>query len=205
MFILKPIAGASIALAALLASGASQAQNAVPVDAAPTCTVTPGMFQSWFLLDRVTPNGAVTPANSVKFNHDTVNPPASNKTINCNFYQWSQRMFLWLTSAPMRMYGGSGTVMDSVAFYSVLDSDDGKARCLVNRELGVNTCGGKPASVFNIRVNKPRFDKTDTVDNDSAVNQADGSGPKPVALMQATMMAITPRADHFPASTRFLP
>ncbi|OQS48608.1 hypothetical protein [Chromobacterium violaceum] len=181
MFIRKAIAGAPAAsaiLLACLAGGASQAQNLVPADAAATCTVSPAIFQSWFLFDRVTPNGVVTPANSVKFNHDTVNPPASNKTINCNFYQWSQRMFLWLTSSPMRLFGGNGTVMDSVAFYSVLNSDDGKARCLVNRELGVNTCGGKPASLFSIRVNKPRFDKTDAADKDSGVTQADGSGPQ---------------------------
>lgn len=68
----------------------------LPQDAMATCTVSKDSFNTWFQSGQASENGAVTPANSVTFPHQD----------NCDFYQWSERMFLWLTSssAPVRSY-----------------------------------------------------------------------------------------------------
>ena len=71
-----------------LLSPFANAQIVVPNDAKPTCTVSSVEFKSWFASGSVTPNGIVDPADSVTFS----NVP------NCDFYKWSQQMFLWLTS-----------------------------------------------------------------------------------------------------------
>jgi hypothetical protein len=81
----------------------------LPADVKPTCTVSPAAFNSWFESGSVTSNGVVKPANSVTF------PDAPN----CSFYQWSEQMFLWLTSPTTSRYGGIGRIFDSPAFYDV--------------------------------------------------------------------------------------
>ena len=63
-------------------------ENSLPTDPQPTCTVTSTAFASWFNSGTPAANGLVNPANSVMF----PNSP------NCSFYQWSEQMFLWLTS-----------------------------------------------------------------------------------------------------------
>jgi hypothetical protein len=63
-------------------------QNSLPADANPTCTVAPGNFATWFAGGSAAANGLVNPANSLGFS------PSSN----CSFYQWSEQMFLWVTS-----------------------------------------------------------------------------------------------------------
>jgi hypothetical protein len=88
----------------------------LPTDPNLTCVVTPAVFATWFqpippaTTGAVTLNGVVNPANSVTFPN----------TPNCSFYQWSEQMFLWLTSpAPSTYGGGGGLVMDSPSFYDV--------------------------------------------------------------------------------------
>ncbi|WP_310555612.1 hypothetical protein [Flavobacterium sp.] len=80
--------------------------NYLPLDVKKSCEVSESEFASWFKNEKVTENGFVTPANSVNFVHKT----------NCDFYKWSQRMFLWMTS------NGSynETVFESPEFYSVM-------------------------------------------------------------------------------------
>src|ERR1700748_2395038 len=82
----------------------------LPQDVLQSCTVTPAMFDGWFASGKSQPNGLVLPANSVAFPHNN----------NCDFYQWSENMFLWLTSPNAGQYGGSKTVLESPVFYDVL-------------------------------------------------------------------------------------
>ena len=81
------------ALALLSASSLANAQS-IPADAQSTCTVTPAAFKTFFEGGNVVLNGVVNPANSVSFSN---NP-------NCSFYQWSEQMFLWLTSPAPDAY-----------------------------------------------------------------------------------------------------
>src|SRR5882724_6882580 len=90
--------------------GASAHAQTLPTNPATTCTVMPPMFASWFQSGRPSLNGVVNPADSVTFN------PSSN----CTFYQWSEQMFLWMTSpAPASYGGGGGRIFDSPTFYDV--------------------------------------------------------------------------------------
>ncbi|SDG91073.1 hypothetical protein [Chitinophaga filiformis] len=84
----------------------------LPQDAMASCTVSKDTFNTWFQKGTATENGAVTNANSVTFGHQN----------NCDFYQWSERMFLWLTSSS-EQYGGS--VMASPVFFNVVDDPAG--------------------------------------------------------------------------------
>ena len=100
----------------LISAGASvaNAQIALPTDAKATCTVSAAMFSGWFESGTVTLNGVVKPADSVNF----PNIP------NCSFHQWSEQMFLWLTSpAPANYGGGGGRIFASPTFYGVSPRD----------------------------------------------------------------------------------
>jgi hypothetical protein len=93
----------------------------VPADPNPTCTVSASEFASWFESGIVTEHGVVNPADSVNFS----NIP------NCDFYRWSEQMFLWLTSpAPPRYGGGGGRIFNSPAFYDVSPIEGGTATFL---------------------------------------------------------------------------
>jgi len=85
----------------------------IPTNPTPSCVVTPAMFASWFQSGTPAVNGVVNPANSVTFPN----------TGNCSFYQWSEQMFLWLTSPAPSQYGGNGRVFDSPVFYDVSAAD----------------------------------------------------------------------------------
>jgi hypothetical protein len=82
----------------------------LPPNPDPTCVVTPDVFSTWF--DSGTPglDQPVKPADSITL--DTSN--------NCNFYKWSEQMFLWLASPEPKTgpYGG-GRVFDSNVFYQI--------------------------------------------------------------------------------------
>jgi hypothetical protein len=101
----------------------------VPADAKATCTVTTAgapPFASWFESGTVTLNGAVKPADSVSF----PNQP------NCSFYQWSEQMYLWLTSPAPATYGGGDRIFDSPAFYDVSPLDANGDRTLIPHVRG---------------------------------------------------------------------
>jgi hypothetical protein len=105
-----------LATVALLLSSAAltpAAAQTVPSDPKPTCTVPASTFKTWFDSGSVTLNGSVKPANSVTFPN----------TPNCSFYQWSEQMFLWLTSPTTSRYGGVGRIFDSPVFYDVSPPD----------------------------------------------------------------------------------
>ena len=98
----------------------------LPADAKSTCAVTGVLFKSWFQSGNVTLNGVVNPANSVTF----PNSP------NCSFYQWSEQMFLWLTSPAPSNYGGGTRVFDSGIFYDVTPPAADGSRTLVQHTAG---------------------------------------------------------------------
>jgi hypothetical protein len=91
--------------------------STLPADVLPCCVVNQDTFKSWFLGGKVASGGLVLPANSVTFPHRN----------NCDFYRWSEQMFLWLTSPDKK-----STVMGSSLFYNVSVSDSGKRLLLQN-------------------------------------------------------------------------
>ncbi|MBF4517717.1 hypothetical protein IRZ71_15235 [Flavobacterium sp. ANB] len=93
----------------------------LPQDVKQSCTVTETDFNSWFKSGKATENGLVEPANSVTFPHNN----------NCDFYKWSEQMFLWITSpASGGAYKSGGTVMESPVFYNVSAADKNGNRVL---------------------------------------------------------------------------
>jgi hypothetical protein len=107
-------------VALVLSSTASVFAQPLPADAKSTCT---GNIAPWFQSGTVTANGFVNPANSLNLN-------TSN---NCNFYLWSQQMFLWMTSPSPTIYGGgNGSVFQSPVFFAIAScSKNGKTLCFV--------------------------------------------------------------------------
>jgi hypothetical protein len=124
----------------LIASGC--ATTPVPNDAQSTCNVPVSQINGWFHSGSVTLNGVVDPANSVTFS----NAP------NCDFYKWSEQMFLWANSPAPATYGGGNRVFNSQAFFDVSDPD----------AMGQRTFIGHPSNAFALRnlmlrVAKPGF------------------------------------------------
>ena len=118
-----------LAGAATLAAPAASAQT-IPSDAQNppnlACTVPAATFAGWFASGSPTLNGAVNPANSVTF----------STTPNCAFYQWTEQMFLWMTSPASGAYGGSGPVFNSSVFYDVSPADKNGNRIFVPHTPG---------------------------------------------------------------------
>jgi hypothetical protein len=92
----------------------------------PSCTVSPSQFAGWFASDTVTLNGVVNPAASDAFSN---NP-------NCDFYKWSEQMFLWVTSPAPAIYGAGSHVFDSDVFFDVTPEVNG-TRTLVQHTPGL--------------------------------------------------------------------
>jgi hypothetical protein len=84
----------------------------VPADAQDACPLSAATFAGWFQSGTVTLNGVVNPANSL-----------NNLIPNCGFYQWSEQMFMWLTSPAPTAYGGGAHIFDSLAFFDVSPPD----------------------------------------------------------------------------------
>ncbi|WP_299442899.1 hypothetical protein [uncultured Aquimarina sp.] len=92
-----------------LVAAVTPVHSKLPADVLKSCVVDPTDFSSWFKSKSVSENGVVTPANSVTFTH----------LNNCDFYKWSERMFLWMTSPIKEGDYKSGTVIETPAFYTV--------------------------------------------------------------------------------------
>ncbi|TEB43320.1 hypothetical protein D0809_14190 [Flavobacterium circumlabens] len=103
---------------------ASNDSEYLPQDVKQSCTVSESEFNSWFASGSVTENGLVTPANSVTFPHNN----------NCDFYKWSEQMFLWVTSPASGAYDGKGTVLESSVFYNVSPPDSLNKRTLTQHK-----------------------------------------------------------------------
>jgi hypothetical protein len=100
-------------------SGALQ-QTVLPQDVMDSCSVSDADFAKWFADGKVTEGGFVNPANSLAF----------ESSSNCNFYKWSEQMFLWLTSNGQK-YNGGNTVLESPVFYVVSSPDSNGYRGLM--------------------------------------------------------------------------
>jgi hypothetical protein len=125
----RPALALVVSTAMLLYTGC--ATTFVPGDAKATCTdltQNGAAFASWFENGTVTVDGVVTPADSVQF------PDAPN----CSFYQWSERMYLWLASPAPPKYGGGGVrIFGSEAFFDVTPLDANGERTLIPHVNGV--------------------------------------------------------------------
>ena len=97
-------------------------QNSLPADAKSTCVVTPAVFATWFHSGNATLDGLVDPANSVTF----------PDIPNCSFYQWSEQMFLWITSPT-----NGQRVFNTSTFFDVSapDPNNGGARSFIPHPL----------------------------------------------------------------------
>jgi hypothetical protein len=121
----------ALTAAALVAmTCAAPAQTVLPTDAKPTCTVPSTLFDSWFTSGTPTANGSVEPADSLTFSGSTL----------CNFYRWSDQMFLWLTSPAPARYHSNALVLNSPVFYDVSPLDNGQ-RTLIQVSPGLRVFG----------------------------------------------------------------
>ena len=99
----------------------------VPTDAQDACPLPKTTVATWFHSGSITANGVVDPADSLTF----LNP-------DCDFYSWSERMFLWLTSpAPASYGGGGGLILNSSAFFDVSPPDANGDRTLIQHSAGL--------------------------------------------------------------------
>lgn len=108
---------------ALVTASLGGCGSKVPNDAdasADGCTAAPSTVQSWFDSNVIALDGTVGPADSENF----VEPTSTTIAHNCAFYEWSEHMFLWLTSPAPPEYGGVGRVFNSGAFFDVSPATD---------------------------------------------------------------------------------
>lgn len=123
---LKTNSGSIMLFILLLLAGCKSSENNeksyLPLDVLPLCTVSSDEFNTWFENGKATENGEVKPANSAGLVHDN----------NCDFYKWSEQMFLWITSQE-----NSGvTVMESPVFYTVSPKNAAGQRILIPHKKG---------------------------------------------------------------------
>jgi len=98
----------------------------VPTDAQDACPLSPATFASWFESGSVSLNGVVNPANSL-----------INLAPNCGFYEWSEQMFMWLTSPAPPAYGGGAHIFDSPSFFDVSPPDASGNRTFLAHAAGL--------------------------------------------------------------------
>jgi hypothetical protein len=79
----------------------------------------------WFLSQPITVNGMVNPPDNVNF-------PENGE---CNFYQWAEHMFLWVTSPPLPGYGEGSYVFDSPVFFGVSPPVGNQSPALVSESF----------------------------------------------------------------------
>jgi hypothetical protein len=116
---------ATLSAVTLALSGAAMAQT-VPTDAAGGCPIAPATVASFFESGSVTLNGVAKPADSTK-----VLAP------NCGFFQWTEQMFLWLTSPAPASYGGNSLIMFSPKFFTVSPPDASGSRTFIPNSPGL--------------------------------------------------------------------
>lgn len=133
-----------LCLSVLFANAQTLPNNAQP-SAGDNCNVSSSAFKSFFQGGIASVNGVVNPANSVTFTNNTA-------LHNCDFYQWAQQMFLWLTSpAPATYGGGGGRIFSSPAFYTVSPADASGKRTLIPNQAGFGVIVPFPIHLVNVR------------------------------------------------------
>ncbi|MGK4568043.1 hypothetical protein [Flavobacterium sp. 3HN19-14] len=126
---LKLMAVAIVAIAVFWACKSreeAEIASYLPQDVLPSCTLTNAEFDAWFADGKATENGFVAAANSLTF----------PLTKNCDFYQWSEQMFLWITSPAGKKFGDGRFVMESPSFYTVSPEDSLGKRTFIRHEKG---------------------------------------------------------------------
>lgn len=103
----------------------------LPADAKKLCALSATEFAAWFESGQVTLDGVAKPADSVNF------PDGPN----CDFYEWSEQMFLWLSSPTPPSYGGGGgRIFAAPVFYDVSlptrDQNNLVQRTFIPHEIG---------------------------------------------------------------------
>ena len=94
--------------------------QAVPTDASGGCPIAPATVDGFFEGGKASLNAVANPADSTVV-----------LTPNCPFFQWSEQMFLWLTSPAPSRYGGGSRIMFSPQFFTVSPEDTGGRRSFV--------------------------------------------------------------------------
>jgi hypothetical protein len=153
----------------------------LPQDVLDSCTITSAIFDTWFASGKAAPNGLVLPANSVAFPHNN----------NCDFYQWAENMFLWVTSPNAGKYGGNGTVLESPVFYEVLPADSsGK------RELEPHVAGAAFKMSSHITKNGPNRLPV-ILDNQGRLLEVEQAQPAPkTKALVKSASGSTVEVDH---------
>jgi hypothetical protein len=112
--------------------------QSIPADTQGGCPVPAATFATWFESGVPALDGVVKPADSVNF-------PG---VPNCDFYSWSQQMFLWLTSPAPSRYGGGSRIFNSPTFFDVSPPDANGVRSFSQHEPGF-------IRFFRVRIAKP--------------------------------------------------
>jgi hypothetical protein len=107
-------------------SGTPEDSDYLPQDVLQSCFVGQDEFAGWFESGKITENGVVKPVNSVTFGHKD----------NCDFYKWSEQMFLWMTS-PADDFGPGKRVLESPIFYTVSPEDSLGHRTFIQHKKGL--------------------------------------------------------------------
>ena len=118
----RALAASTLALGCALAAHAQP----VPTDAAGGCPISAATVASFFDSGTVTLNGVAKPADSTVA-----------LTPNCGFFQWSEQMFLWLTSPAPASYGGGSRIMFSPQFFTVSPPDSTGRRSFIPNSAGL--------------------------------------------------------------------
>src|SRR5437763_4733227 len=116
----------------------------LPPDPQDSCPLPAATFANWFQSHTVPLNGVVDPADSL----NNLNP-------DCGFYEWSEQMFLWLTSPAPATYGGGTHIFDSPTFYDVSPPDANGVRSFIAHSPGV--IRGFPLRVQKLGVHRLRI------------------------------------------------
>ena len=110
----------AISISGVLFAGC--AKTPIPTDPVNRCPLSGSTVNGWFKNGAVSLNGVVNPPDFDTF----------PDTPNCSFYQWSEHMFLWLTSpTPPEYGGGGGRIFNSSVFYDVSPLDANNNRTLI--------------------------------------------------------------------------
>lgn len=117
----RALLGAATLTATLVLSPVARSQI-VPTDPSGGCPISPSTVAGMFQSNTVTLNGVAKAADSTQ-----------PLTPNCGFFQWSEQMFLWLTSPAPATYGGGSRIMFSPQFFTVTpEGSDGRRTFLQN-------------------------------------------------------------------------
>lgn len=162
----------------------SVTKNILPDDVAIACPLSEQQFAGWFADGKVSLNGLVTPANSVAF----------SVRNNCEFYDWSEHMLLWLIS-PVKQ---GGSVLESSLFYDVSASVN-KQRTLIphdtktvlNMTNNINKTGPNDLPVMEDSTGRLlEIENAGPEANTPALVKSDKNGSQEVASVQEDARGI---------------